>query len=188
MDPLRDRPEGYHSLYELYYSSPIEDLTNALGRMRVSSPPQVTSQPGPLLLYVEMTVVHQDTQQQLKFGWKNKLARSTLCLVYDHSRRQGMVCLGTRNMLTFAVAMEIHDGDVLGLSYDQQNQFGFTLNGTLLALVRLDGLFLPYLPITMGPVKIRTNYGQAPFQYSTEDPRPAMVQYLSRLHWLHLDN
>lgn len=42
-----------------------------------------------------------------------------------------MVCHDTHVVMA-GIAMALCDGDVLGLSYDQRYQFGFTLNGTLL--------------------------------------------------------
>ncbi|ORZ25937.1 SPRY domain-domain-containing protein [Absidia repens] len=224
MDPLRDGPDGYQSIYEFHFTPEtvenaelMEDLAEAMQRMRVSSPPSLTPSPSlgllaastsivtngiPLAqqqstslhsLYVEMTVAYRPintasvAMNTMMFGWKNAYLSSASTSVYlDYNRitQQGRICCDGQDLLPTSFTMHLLEGDLIGLFFDQQQlHFGFTLNGELLALVRLDGPFLPYVPYTMGSVKTKTNYGQHTFRYgpSSDQQRKSMMMYLDQL-------
>ncbi|CAO3594534.1 unnamed protein product [Absidia cylindrospora] len=245
MDPLCDKPDGYQSIYEFHFTPEIkmegihqpqlmedldflndtttenaelmEDLAEAMQRMRVSSPPSLTPSPSlgllaastsvvtngvPLAqqqsivlhsLYVEMTVAYRPINaasvaiNTMMFGWKNAHLSSSptsVYLDYNHITQQGRICCDGQDLLPTSFTMHLMEGDLIGLFFDQQqHHFGFTLNGDLLALVRLDSPFLPYLPYTMGSVKTKTNYGQHAFRYgpSSDQQRKSMMMYLDQL-------
>ncbi|KAI9244676.1 hypothetical protein BDA99DRAFT_528851 [Phascolomyces articulosus] len=116
--------------------------------------------------------------------------RNHVRLEYQSMNRMATLYQG-RSARTEPFALEIADGDVVGLLYIQEaHNLSITVNGKIITIISLIPLyeggdaFRPYLPYRAGDIKTHINYGDELFRWQRANAvssKEKMAQYLGQL-------
>ncbi|KAI8371916.1 hypothetical protein BD560DRAFT_395831 [Blakeslea trispora] len=119
------------------------------------------------------------------FGLKG--LHETSAFYFEYNKMSRMCHLEFRSSCSNPIHIQLNDGDIVGMLYIQRtNEVGFTLNGSIKALVSLGDCLdiLPYIPFATGIEKYQINYGERPYNWKTANSVEAdqrVSHYLSQL-------